>query len=67
MLVGTAVISYVGSMFFPFALWPQSIFGIYTKATGQPFVIPYGLYFGMILALSLIHISKQCVSMPKIM
>lgn len=50
MLVGTAVISYVGSMFFPFALWPQSIFGIYTKATGQPFMIPYGLYFGMILA-----------------
>lgn len=50
MMVGTAVISYAGSMFFPFALWPQSVLGIYSEASGQPFSIPYGLYFGMVFA-----------------
>lgn len=50
-IIGLAVISYIGSTTFPFAMWPQCVFGIYASALGTVPQIPYGLYIGLSLLL----------------
>jgi len=61
MLIGTAVIAYHGSVFFPFALWPNVVFGLYASVAGEPIVIPYAMYMGFNLLTGIIMITLSIV------
>lgn len=54
MLIGIAVISYIGSIFFPFSLWPNIVFGLYMSVTGTAIAVPYGTYMLMNLIVGVI-------------
>lgn len=58
LLIGTAIIGYIGAILFPFAVWPNIVMGIYASAAGTTFTIPFATYMIMNLMVGVLSIAS---------